>query len=96
MLFVFVIIGIFVTISSVACAFIYWSTFNFKELSGYLTVLGLFCVLIFSLMFAIISGLSLKEIETTEDSNFISSMFSSIIALVALIVAVIALFKDFG
>ena len=40
--------------------------------------------------------LSLKEIETTEDSNFISSMFSSIIALVALIVAVIALFKDFG
>ena len=48
---------------------------------------------IISIIVTIYSGLTLKEVEHSNDNSYISSMFSNMIAFVALIVTTIALFK---
>ena len=92
-LWLFALFGGLFSIGIVVYSIKNWQIFNFKDLSGYLTIFSFFGLFAFSLLFAIFSGLSAKEIEKTENTEFVFSMFSNIMAFVALIVAAIALIK---
>ena len=55
-----------------------------------------FIVSMFSFGLAFFSGFSAKEMDEEKDRQYVASVFSNIIALVALIVALIALVKGVG
>lgn len=65
-------------------------------LVGFVSVPLLFFIVMFSAMLAFLLGATAKEIDKENDRNYISSMFSNVVAIVALIVALIALVKGVG
>lgn len=67
-----------------------------QEYIRILTILGEFFVSMFSIALAFFSGFSAKEMDEEKDRQYVASVFSNIVALVALIVALIALVKEVG
>ena len=65
-------------------------------LAGAITLLIVFFIAFFSLALTFFLGATAKEIDNENDRNYISSMFSNVVAIVALIVALIALVKEVG
>lgn len=65
-------------------------------LAGAITLLIVFFIAFFSLALTFFLGATAKEIDNEKDRNYISSMFSNVVAIVALIVALIALVKEVG
>ena len=65
-------------------------------LAGAITLLIVFFIAFFSLALTFFLGATAKEIDNENDRNYISSMFSNVVAIVALIVALIALVKGVG
>ena len=65
-------------------------------LAGAITLLIVFFIAFFSLALTFFLGATAKEIDNEKDRNYISSMFSNVVAIVALIVALIALVKGVG
>lgn len=62
-------------------------------LFGALSLLIIFFIALFTLVLTVFLGLTAKEIDKENDRNYISSIFSNIVAIVALVVALIALVK---
>ena len=67
-----------------------------QEYVQWIVVFIEFIVSIFSIALAFFSGLSAKEMDEEKDRQYVASVFSNIIALVALVVALIALVKGVG
>lgn len=65
-------------------------------LAGAITLLIIFFIAFFSLALTFFLAATAKEIDKENDRNYISSMFSNVVAIVALIVALIALVKGVG
>jgi len=65
-------------------------------LVGAITLLIVFFIAFFSLSLTFFLAATAKEIDKENDRNYISSMFSNVVAIVALIVALIALVKGVG
>ena len=93
MLIMFVVFGIAFAIGEIVYIVNNWHMFDFKSPVTYFQMIILTGIFVFSLAFAIFSGLSYRETNKTDDTNFVFSMFSNLIAFVALIVAAIALVK---
>ena len=101
--FAFYALSIFGWIISVAIPVsIYnmWSAFKWDSIANgvgsvaiIIFMLGLMAVLV---LYSILLWKSAKEIETEKDRNYIISVFSGIVSFVALIVALVALFKGVG
>lgn len=79
---------------------IFWNTLQW---GGFTNIFTSISTIAFCIVFAIILGLYMvllwkaaKEIETEKDRNYIISVFSGIVSFVALIVALVALFKGVG
>lgn len=64
-----------------------------QEYIRVLIILVEFFVSMFSIALAFFSGFSAKEMDEEKDRQYVASVFSNIVALVALIVALIALVK---
>lgn len=64
------------------------------SLIGSLQFIGLFALGLFSIALCITTFWTSKEIEAENDRQFVATMFSNITALVALIVAIVALFQE--
>ena len=98
----------FFWILTVACGFIslaFWCVLftSVKDLLndngwlfGGLTLLIIFFIALFTLTLTVFLALTAKEIDKENDRNYISSMFSNVVAIVALVVALIALVKGVG
>ena len=67
-----------------------------QEYIRVLIILVEFFVSMFSFSLAFFSGLSAKEMDKEKDRQYVATVFSNIVALVALIVALIALVKGVG
>ena len=67
-----------------------------QEYIRVLTILVEFFASMFSIALAFFSGFSAKEMDEEKDRQYVASVFSNIVALVALIVALIALVKGVG
>lgn len=67
-----------------------------QEYIRVLIILVEFFVSMFSIALAFFSGFSAKEMDEEKDRQYVASVFSNIVALVALIVALIALVKGVG
>lgn len=67
-----------------------------QEYIRVLIILVEFFVSMFSFGLAFFSGFSAKEMDEEKDRHYVASVFSNIVALVALIVALIALVKGVG
>lgn len=65
--------------------------FNFTALDSYMKFIITLAIGILSLLFAIFSGLTAKEVDQGNDMKTLSSIFSNMVSFVALIVAIIAL-----
>ena len=65
-------------------------------LVGFVSVPLLFFIVMFSAMLAFLLGATAKEIDKENDRTYVASMFSNVVAIVALIVALIALVKGVG
>ena len=98
----------FFWILTVACGFIsiaFWCVLftSAKELLndenwivGISTFLFVVFIALFSLILTAFLALTAKEIDKENDRNYILSMFSNVVAIVALVVALIALVKGVG
>ena len=64
---------------------------NLQEL---IKALALFVSMLFTSGFSLMAFFANHELEKEKDRQFISSLFSNVVALVALIVALVALFRD--
>ena len=92
-LWLFIAIGITASV----CAIVYIvknkTVFTIHTFAGFINIIATVEIIAFSIIITIYSGLTLKEIEKSKDANVLSSMFSNLVAFVALIVAAIALVK---
>ncbi len=88
MIVVCIIMAVFAVIYGVKSL----NTFDFSNYKCYFKIVILFGIFSISVLMAIFSGFSFKEIEAEEDFNFISTMFTNLTSLGALIVAVLAMF----
>lgn len=87
------VVGLIGFICSVAYIVEVCKEFNFTELDGYIQFIVTISIGILSLLFAIFSGLTAKEVNKGNDMGTLSSIFSNMVSFVALIVAIIALMK---
>lgn len=87
------VVGLIGFICSVAYIVEVCKEFNFTELDGYIQFIVTIAIGILSLLFAIFSGLTAKEVNKGNDMGTLSSIFSNMVSFVALIVAIIALMK---
>ena len=62
-------------------------------LTGILTILFEFLITFFTAGFCVFSIVTAKEIDKENDRTYIASMFSNIVAIAALVVALVALLK---
>lgn len=65
-------------------------------LTGILTILFEFLITFFTAGFCVFSIVTAKEIDKENDRTYIASMFSNIVAIAALVVALVALLKGVG
>ena len=77
--------------SSVSIALKDLNAINLNEL---IKALAFFVLTLFSSGFSLMAFFANRELGDEKDRQFISSLFSNVVALVALIVALIALFRD--
>ena len=99
----FYIFSVFVGLLSllmIVAPIVSWNALHWNGLTNIVTSI---VAIAFCIVFAILLGLyavllwkSAKEIETEKDRNYIISVFSGIVSFVALIVALVALFKGVG
>ncbi len=87
------VVGVVGFICSVAYIVEVCKAFNFTELDSYIQFIVTIAIGILSLLFAIFSGLTAKEVNKGNDMGTLSSIFSNMVSFVALIVAIIALLK---
>jgi len=87
------VVGLIGFICSVAYIVEVCKVFNFTELDCYMQFIITTTIGILSLLFAIFSGLTAKEVNSGNDMKTLSSIFSNMVSFVALIVAIIALLK---
>lgn len=89
-----IIIGIAAFMLSTLYLKTHFAEFAFHTFDGMKKIIVIIEFIVLSIVVTIYSGLSLKEADKFNDVNTLSSMFSNIVAFVALIVAAIALIKD--
>lgn len=87
------VVGLIGFICSVAYIVEVCKMFSFTELDSYMKLIVTIAIGILSLLFAIFSGLTAKEVNKGNDMGSLSSIFSNMVSFVALIVAIIALMK---
>lgn len=87
------VVGLIGFICSVAYIVEVCKMFSFTELDSYMKLIVTIAIGILSLLFAIFSGLTAKEVNKGNDMGSLSSIFSNMVSFVALIVAIIALLK---
>lgn len=87
------VVGLIGFICSVAYIVEVCKMFSFTELDSYMKLIVTIAIGILSLLFAIFSGLTAKEVNKGNDMGTLSSIFSNMVSFVALIVAIIALMK---
>lgn len=87
------VVGLIGFICSVAYIVDVCKMFSFTELDSYMKLIVTIAIGILSLLFAIFSGLTAKEVNKGNDMGTLSSIFSNMVSFVALIVAIIALMK---
>lgn len=87
------VVGLIGFICSVAYIIEVCKMFCFTELDSYMKLIVTIAIGILSLLFAIFSGLTAKEVNKGNDMGTLSSIFSNMVSFVALIVAIIALMK---
>lgn len=80
-------------------AFLFYKVFGLissfgTSLIGSLKLSGFLMLGLFSLSLCLSTFWANKEIDKEKDRQFVAAMFSNVMALVALIVALVALFKD--
>lgn len=92
-LWLFIAIGITAFICSIVYIVNNKTVFTIHTFAGIINIIEIAEMIAFSIIITIYSGLTLKEIEKSKDANVLSSMFSNLVAFVALIVAAIALIK---
>ena len=69
---------------------------NFSEWGQWITILLCFILFMLFVGICILTIATAREIEKENNKQYVATMFSNIVALVALIVALIALFKGVG
>ena len=72
------------------------SVFKSSTLTQYLTFVFKALITFFTIGFCAFSIVTAKELEKENDRTYISSMFSNIVAIAALVVSLIALLKGVG
>lgn len=72
---------------------IFSSTDTKALIKGMPPLMGYFILMLFSLSAGIVSIFAAKELNNEKDKQFVASVFSNVVSLVALIVALIALLK---
>ena len=99
----FRVFSILMGLLSVALFFAPVVSWNALQWKVFTNAVASIVTIVFCIVFAIILGLyavllwkSAKEIETEKDRNYIISVFSGIVSFAALIVALVALFKEVG
>jgi len=69
---------------------------NIVGQGNFLSAITTFMLGLFSITICVFSAVAAREIDKENDRQYIASMFSNIVALVALIVALAAFFKGVG
>ena len=92
-LWVFIAFGVLFVVGIVLFVIKNLSMYSLSSFEGWEYIVLTVGFLLFSVIVTVYSALTLKDVENSEDTNYLSSMFSNTVALVALIVAAIALIK---